>query len=242
MNAFAVVLCKVIAYLLAGLYGVGIPVRVRGGALAGKITVTAHSGCMSLADNSVEAMAAGAAAGADIVEFDLNCAADGTLVLSHDAPDETGAYVTLEEAFAFLAAHPGVRANVDVKSTRYLEKAPALAARAGVTDRIFFTGVEEKDVPAVREKCPGIPYYLNADVSEDTDFRALAQKTADLGAVGINIYWKNASPALVRAFHQKGMPVSVWTVNEAKDALLSALLGVDNITTRRPDAVCGLIR
>ena len=209
--------------------------------LSGKTSVTAHSGCMGLADNSLEAMAAGIAAGAAIVEFDLNYTADGTPVLSHNAPKKA-ACVTLAEAFAFLAGQDGIQANVDVKSTEHLEKVPALAAEAGVTERIFFTGVDDKMVPAVKEKCPGIPYYLNAVVRKKDDADALAKKTAALGAVGINLNWKGASPQLIRAFHKKGLPVSVWTVNKPRRIVQMARLGVDNITSRRPELVCDLLQ
>ena len=230
------------ALALSGLYSIGLPLKIHGRPLAGRITVTAHSGCMGLADNSIEAMAAGVEAGAQIVECDLNYTADGTPVLSHDSPQEGETYVTLDQAFAFLHGHPEIQANVDVKNTANLEKVPELAAKAGVTEQIFFTGIEEKDVAAVREKCPGLPYYLNSGVSEDEDLNALAEKVAALGAVGLNTYWGNATPELIRVFHKNGMPVSVWTVNEPKDVYRVALYGADNITTRSPDIVCDLIK
>lgn len=242
MSVFPAFFYKALALFLVGLYSVGLPVKVRGRSLSGKITVTAHSGCMELPDNSIEAMESGVKAGARIVEFDLQFSADGSPVLSHDVPAPEASYVTLEEAFAFLAEHPDVRANVDVKSTTYLEKVSTLAEQAGVTERIFFTGIRENDVATVREKCPGIPYYLNTDVSEDEDLNALAEKTASLGAAGVNLYWKNASPELVSVFHRHGLPLSVWTVNDAKDVMKLAVYGVDNITSRRPDIVCERIR
>ena len=222
-------------------YRFGLPVPAFEKPLAGRISVTAHSGCMGLADNSLEAMEAGVAAGAEIVEFDLNYTADGTPVLSHDTPKNGAVCVTLAQAFDFLAKQEGVRANVDVKCTEYLEKVPALAAAAGVTERIFFTGVDDQMVDAVRKKCPGIPYYLNASVPKRADLDALVKKTAALGAVGLNMNWKNASPGLVRAFHKRNMPVSVWTVNKPARVFKMLLLGVDNITSRRPDTVCGMI-
>ncbi len=214
---------------------------ISGKPLCGQVSVTAHSGCMGLADNSLEAMAAGVAAGAGIVEFDLNYDADGTPVLSHDAPKKASC-VTLEQAFDFLAHHGGVRANVDVKSTEYLEKLPALAEAAGVTKQIFFTGVKEADVETVRAKCPDIPYYLNASVHRGDDIDALAEKTDALGAVGINLNRNDVSAKLMRAFHKREMPVSVWTVNKERDAVRFLRLGADNITTRRPDMVCNLLK
>ena len=242
MGTIIAVFYKIAAFILALIYTIGLPVKLHGRPLSGSVTITAHSGCLDLADNSIEAMEAGIDAGAQIVEFDLNYTADGTPVLSHDTPNEEGNCVTLEEAFAFLAEHPGVFANVDVKSTTWLEKVPVLAEQAGVLERIFFTGVIEDYVEAVKEKCPGIPYYLNAGISEDEDLAALARKTADLGAVGLNINWNDASPELIRIFHKNGLPVSVWTVNEGKNVIKMAVYGADNITTRRPDIAAGIIR
>ena len=95
MNGFLILICRIAAFILAELYAAGMPLKVKGRPLSGTITVTAHSGCMGLADNSLEAMEAGIEAGAQIVEFDLNYTSDGAPVLSHDSPDENAAYVTL---------------------------------------------------------------------------------------------------------------------------------------------------
>ena len=179
-------------------------------------TVTAHSGCMGLPENSIEAMEAGVAAGAQIVEFDLQFTSRGEPVLSHDAP--AGECVPLREAFTFLLSHPGIRANVDVKNTSHLECVEPIARQAGVLDRIFFTGVFEKDVPTVREKCPGIPYYLNMEIPFFTRMEKLAEKTRALGAVGVNVSAENLSARLTRVFRQNGLLTSVWTIDSARKA------------------------
>ena len=201
--------------------------------LHGGITVTAHSGCMKLPDNSVAAMEAGVAAGADIVEFDLNFRADGVPVLSHVDPGGD-ACATLAEAFAFLAAHPDVKANVDVKSTAFLEKVQPMAREAGVLGQLFFTGLDANAIPDAAQACPDIPYYLNVRVTADEDLDALAEKTAALGAMGVNLYHGDASAALVSAMHAKGLLVSVWTIEEKEGAVRAIQMGADNITTYNP--------
>ena len=202
-------------------------------------TVTAHSGCLGLADNSVEAMEAGVRAGAQIVEFDLRYSADGKPVLSHDAP--AGECVPLDAAFAFLREHLDVKANVDVKSTEYLETLLPLARETGVLPQIFLTGIFTQDVPAVREKCPGVPYYLNADIRWRTDVERLADEAKKLGAMGLNVNHKALTKKLVRACRSRGLLVSVWTVNRARRAKRVLSLQPDNITTRRPDLLSRLI-
>ena len=231
-------LFRVAAWILAVLYSIGLPIRVD----RKDRTITAHSGCMELAANSVEAMQAGVCAGAQIVEFDLHFTGDGDPVLSHDAPEAEREYVSLSDAFRFLSENKTIRANVDVKSTAYLEKLLPLAEAFGVTEQLFMTGLTEDRIHDAIEKCPGIPYYLNTGVNKGDDFSALAGKAASLGAVGINIYWESASPALIKACHKAGLLVSVWTVNDADQILRLALMGADNITTLRPDLACALIR
>ncbi len=200
-------------------------------------TVTAHTGCEDTEDNSLEAIRKGYESGADIVEFDLNFTADGEAVLSHD--EAKGDCVTLDEAFALIAELAGIRVNVDCKSTANLKVVAELAEKHGIIERIFYTGIEENDVAAVKEQTPEIAYWLNFDVSKskntDEDYLlSLADKVRENGAVGLNINHKSCSKQLVEVFHREGLLVSIWTVN-SKFAMARAIeLGADNITTRQP--------
>ncbi|MDE5994070.1 MAG: glycerophosphodiester phosphodiesterase [Oscillospiraceae bacterium] len=209
-----------------------------------KFTVTAHTGCLGTAPNTVDSMKKGAAAGADIIEFDVNFDKNGEPVLSHDDPD-AGA-VHLKEAFKFLSEHKNIRANVDVKNTSHLEKVSKYAEEYGVLKQIFFTGVFAEDVSAVERLCPQIPYYLNYSVnsngSRDIAYISHIVEIAEkCGAVGINVHYKSASKELVEAFHNKGLSVSLWTVNSERSLVRTLRLGPDNITTKRPDRLCNLL-
>ena len=208
-----------------------------------KTAVTAHSGAMGLADNSIKAMRAGVAAGADIVEFDLSFNAAGEPVLSHDEP--RGGEATLADAYAFLRENPRVRANIDLKQlTERLPVVEALAEEYGVLDRVFFTGIVEDWIPEVRRLCPKIPYYLNYSVDEDRMHEEayaseLAERAEKLGALGLNVHHSGASAVLAQKLHDRGLELSVWTVNEPEEIRRMLALGADNITSRRPDAARG---
>ena len=190
----------------------------------------------------MEAIQAGVQVGAQIVEFDLNFTTEGDPVLSHDAPQSDQSYVPLSDVFQFLRENKSILANVDVKSTQYLEKLLPLAEEYGVTEQLFMTGLDENSISIAKEKCPGIPYYLNTSVDEDTDLPSLIEKAQALGAIGLNLNWKDASRRLVRLCHRSGLLVSVWTVNDTRPILEMTLIGADNITTRRPDLACAVIR
>lgn len=200
-------------------------------------TVTAHTGCMGTDDNSLEAMRKGAEF-ADIVEFDVRFNSDGAPVLTHDEPK--GGEITLDEAFAELKKHENLKANIDLKEKTNLEKISEAAERQGVKDRIFFTGVEESDIEAVKTACPDIPFYLNAAVDkkrrDDKEYiMSLVETVKNSGAVGINLSKDCVSEALVGAFHENSLLVSVWTVDRELDMYRAISLSPDNITTRNPD-------
>ena len=211
------------------------------------ITVTAHSGSMGLPDNSIDAARAGVEAGAEIVEIDLSFLESGDPVLSHDQPKAEENPLPLSALFEFLAGHPGVRANVDVKSTEKLESVAPLAREYGVLPQIFFTGIGDDFVDAAREKSPEIPRYLNvsldqARAEEGEYLDSLVARVRASGGVGINCNYHGVTSALVETFRRAGLLVSLWTVNEPEDMERVIALRPDNITTRRPDLLVPLLR
>lgn len=208
------------------------PVRI-----TDSFTYTAHTGCMNTKDNSIEAIRKGAENGAHIVEFDVRYL-KGVPVLSHDEPK--GKEVTLKEAFCEIKQIENLKVNVDMKSTEFSGAVKKIAEETGVIDRIFFTGIQEKDVEAIKKDCSGIEYFLNVDVAkprkQDEEYlHSLVEKVKCSGAVGINMNKANATQKLVEVFHKNGLLVSIWTVNEYADIYKILSFGPDNITTRRPD-------
>lgn len=205
-------------------------------------TLTAHTGCEDTADNSLEAIQKGFECGADTVEFDVNFTPDGVPVLAHDtAADST---VSLAEAFELIAGLPELTVNVDCKTTENLRAIRDLAEQYGVKDRIFFTGIEEKDVPAVKEQTPDITYWLNIKFKKSKDkayLNSIADKVISLGAVGLNINHKNCSKEVIDLFHERGLLVSIWTIKTEYDMIRALNLGADNITTRKPGTLKPII-
>lgn len=211
-------------------------------------TVTAHTGCEGEDDNTLESIRAGIKAGADIVEIDLHYLPDKTPVLSHDKPKSDAiseAVPSLESAFELLA-QLDVKMNVDVKSTENISAVLSLAEKCGVKEKIFFTGVEEKDVEAVKHGAKGIAYFLNVDVNKrkknnSTYISSLVEKVKSTGAIGINLNHKGCSNALVEAFHKENLLVSVWTANSKAVMYRCLSFSPDNITTRKPSELIQII-
>jgi glycerophosphoryl diester phosphodiesterase len=207
-------------------------------------TVTAHTGCEGTKDNSLEAIEQGYLSGADIVEFDVHFNSKGEPVLAHDyAADDS---VKLKDAFELIAKFENLRVNVDCKTVDNLKAIVETAEECGVKDRIFYTGIEEKDVATVKRDTPEIKYYLNVSINkakiyDEAYIRSLADLVLDCGAVGLNISHKNASKKMVDIFHQSNLEVSLWTVNKEFDMHRVIALGCDNITTRQPSTLIDII-
>ena len=214
-------------------------------ALPEGFTVTAHTGCEGTKDNTLESISAGVEAGADIVEIDLHFLPDGTPVLNHDRPDGDKILPTLDSALELLTGLD-VKMNIDVKATDNMAEAYALIRKHGTESKVFFTGVEDDDVEAVKSSAPGIPYYLNVSVDKkiNTDFaylESLVKKVKDSGAIGINMKFTACSDELVRFFRSEGLLVSLWTANSKREMKRCLALSPDNITTRKPSVLKGII-
>lgn len=201
------------------------------------MTITAHTGCVGTKENSLESIEKGVEYGAQIIEFDVQYY-DGVPVLSHDAPK--GGEITLEEAFLKVKEYEDLKVNVDIKSVEYIHTVGEVAEKTSVKDRIFFTGINDDFVSAVKEKCPDIEYFLNVNVlpkrkQTDEYLEYLVKKVKDSGAIGINFNKKRATKHLVEVFRDNGLLVSIWTVNGYFQFRKIMSFGPDNITTKRPD-------
>ncbi len=215
------------------------------GELSVSFLYTAHTGCCDTEDNSLASIAAGAQAGAGIVEFDLNFDNEENPVLCHDEPE--GGEVSLKQAFVEVKKHKNLKVNVDAKSTKNLSAVQVEASKQGLLDRIFFTGITENDIDVVKMSCPAVDYYLNIEVEKPEKhtpeyLNSLVKKVRECGAVGINFNKDNASEELVEAFHENGLLVSIYTVDDEVEMYKILSYAPDNITTRNPDVLKEILK
>ena len=113
--------------------------------------------------------------------------------------------------------------------------------------QIFYTGVEEKFVPAAKKDSPKISYFLNVKVDVQPKNQTkeyvltLVDKVKKNGAIGINFNHKNASELIVDTFREEGLLVSIWTIKTEKELYKALSLAPDNITTRKPELMNQLL-
>jgi glycerophosphoryl diester phosphodiesterase len=58
-----------------------------------------------------------------------------------------------------------------------------------------------------------------------------------MGAELVGLHYRAASPAAVAGAHESGLQLTVWTPNELPEMQAMIALGVDGITTDRPDVL-----
>ncbi len=209
-------------------------------------TVTAHSGAFDTPDNSLAFVRRAIEGPCDIIEMDVTFRPNGDPVIIHSgAPNETEG-VPLGEAFSLISAHPALKMNLDLKSTKNLPAVDALLAEYGLTKRAFYTGVGESWVETVR-KNSAVPYYLNTDFSyalkrSPKGADEAAKKLRALGALGLNTHYNDVSATVVRAMRENGLLVSLWTANTPRAMRRCLILCPDNVTTRHPDKLYELMR
>jgi glycerophosphoryl diester phosphodiesterase len=120
------------------------------------LNITAHSGCDSTEQGSLDSIRAGIRNGADAVEVDIRRNSAGELVLSHDR-DESGAYrgcAGLAEAFDLVIRDGNVGINCDVKERETIPAILDLAGRKHLgSDRLILTG---SATPSTLRKAPEV--------------------------------------------------------------------------------------
>ncbi|MGN1418020.1 MAG: glycerophosphodiester phosphodiesterase [Acutalibacteraceae bacterium] len=210
-------------------------------------TVTAHTGSMDTAENSLESIEKAIEVGADIVEFDVRFRPDGTAVMAHDEVKTNDGGMPIEEAMKLLSKDGvNIKVNLDVKEMTCLEEIQNLVQKYQMSERVFFTGVSQELVPIVQEKCPEISYYLNCapkkNKLDDEQYQAeLLDLLKQTGAVGINCNYKKSNGCLAKLLHENGYLLSVWTVDSVFQMKKAIISEADNITTRNPDLLIDLV-
>ncbi len=201
-------------------------------------------------------------------EFDVWLTSDDIPVIHHDPKTKNGiaiqdvTYAELMEKGGLLAngekiptldeylaawgkSDKKVKLIFEIKSHRTPERNYQAAKRVDETAKAY--GIEPGQMEYIsfsRDVCKalaeikcGVPVaYLNGDLTP-------AEAKAELGVTGIDYNQKvfRTNPEWIRQAHESGMIVNVWTVNEDADMQWFAEIGVDYITTDRPDALMKML-
>jgi glycerophosphoryl diester phosphodiesterase len=217
----------------------------------GRPLVIGHRGASAVApENSLAALEAAVAAGADLVEFDI---APG-LVLAHDA-DGTGP--DLDEALTMLAPH-AIGLQLDLKLPGYEQAVLEAVDRQHLRERVLVSTAYTSVGRRVAALAPELPVAIGypRDRYEVSRFRwpesvtrpaAAALRAAMPLRIPLLLWQARAnvlalhhtlcSVAAVTAAHRRGAPVLAWTANDPATVRRLEAAGVDGIVSDDPKTV-----
>ena len=150
--------------------------------------------------------------------------------------------LSLGEVIALLPDR--VRLNVEIKaleddweeiSARLVELLRA-SGRLGntIVSSFLFDALEQ-----LRRHDADLPIGL---LTHDPNLWGVWDWAERIAATSLHPYFAFVDEALIKAAHQRGMKVIVWTVNDMDAARRLVDLGVDGIITDFPEALDGLVR
>jgi glycerophosphoryl diester phosphodiesterase len=146
----------------------------------------------------------------------------------------------LDEVLAALP--PRRRLFVEIKCGP--EVLPLLQSQirtSGKMPQIVIIGFDLETVAASKKLMDVPTYWLKGtEKVKDTEEwiphdPRLVQKVRDQGLDGLDVHYAGVTPEFARAVKASGLKLSVWTVDDPQEANRLVRLGVDGITTNRPD-------
>jgi len=229
-----------------------------------EVLIIAHRGASAdRPENTRDAFLEAARQGADWVELDVRAAADGGLIVHHDAwyHDQRTVWSTptdarprgvlvLDEALDACREVRPMGVNVEIKNlpgdlgdagaAHTVVVADAVVdllarrAAAGIDEEVLVTSFDPATIDRVRDLGGPPTGQLVVDV------RALpgaVASTARRGHRALNPGDAGVDAELVAAAHGAGLAVHVWTVDDPARAAALAAMGVDGIITNVPGAL-----
>jgi len=184
--------------------------------------------------------------------------ASSTIDELRDASPHTA---TLDDALK--AARGRVRVNLDIKDPRALDAAVEAVRAHRVDDAVIICCLEAPCLVRAAELAPGIPRFfsyppdyggasskawlkpaVNATVAlmRMTMHMRLPGMLKPIPGSGATIYYRLITPRLIGLARTLGINLYTWTVDDASEMRRLVALGVDGVTSNRPDLLAGLAR
>jgi glycerophosphoryl diester phosphodiesterase len=241
------------------MFGLGLPAPLREKLEAGQWLRTAHRGAPLVAPgNSARALEAAAMIGVDLIEVDLHVTSNGRLILWHDdevrgldgtkhviATSSLDALqgidigdgqriITLETGIEIARGHCGLMIDLKadglakgiVKTLRHLEFGP-----------VIICGGYRETLQEIQSLEPsiGTSLTLTGDWHGAYGISDLEIGTPAVTIDGRLLYPHNGGPELLETLHAQNIAVLAWTIDRPEDMHACLALGVNGLTSSRPD-------
>lgn len=210
--------------------------------LSDDFTITAKAGAFGENEFSTDWVKACVNNNVNVIEIAVRQRPDDTLVMSNEIIVTNNDGIPLCDVFEMLK-QTEITLNLNIKETRVLNKLHDMLVEYNLLNRVFLTGIQTMNVPAVKESnCAKMEYYLDYQPSRikifDDDYAdELITRVKDAGAIGLNCNFSSVGGKLAEVLHSKGYKISVDGVNSEYPMKRILMVKPDNITTKNYDKV-----
>ena len=149
---------------------------------------------------------------------------------------------TLEETVAFFRAEaPRVEQFVELKGTcrdmAAVDEIVALFRRNGLEEQLYIISFDIKLLREAHRKYPALKLQglLSRELPADIYERCA-------GFTNIGLIHKIVTPEVVKAFHDRGIKVEAWCVDNPELLARMIACGVDSVTTNEPEIILNALR
>ena len=225
------------------------------------VYVIGHRGAAGvMPENTLKGFRYAIELGVDGVECDVHLTRDGHLVVMHDetvdrTTNGTGRIRELDlAAIRALDAGDGervptldevsalVRGRVkllcELKGEGVEDAAVEAVLARDMTAEVTFTSFHLDRIARVRQRDEALQVGAIFLAPTEDDLR----RAADLGARGVGIFYRNLCLRLVEMAHDLGLDVRAWNPDTLREQQAMIALGVDGISTNRPDILLRHLR
>jgi len=140
----------------------------------------------------------------------------------------------LEEVIETIPA--GKKLFIEIKcGTEVLPYLKDIVEKSSKKEQLMIIGFNFEVVENAKNLIPGVPaYWLHFNVVGEYDKKWI-EKAKQAGLDGLNFRFKGITPGYAKAVHEAGLKIFTWTVDDPKEAKRLIELGIDGITTNRPE-------
>jgi glycerophosphoryl diester phosphodiesterase len=214
-----------------------------------QIEILGHRGAKGVApENTLASFQVALDVGVDMIELDVHLSKDGELVVIHD-PDleRTTDGSTLQEVYDLVQGVTLI--NIEIKTAQDGSRYPGIERKVvefvRQNEAIAFTIISSFDFPTLQDVQRLEPELVCYAIISKDYFREMEIKgncgsdiVTDLKRngfcqVAVNKHYLDSD--LMSLLDQAGFKVCAWVVNDVDEMWKYADLGVDRITTDRPD-------
>ena len=132
---------------------------------------------------------------------------------------------------------PGRQLFVEIKcGPQILPPLVQTIAGSGKRSQIVLIGFDLGTMEAAKQMIPDVPVLWLCDKRLLISYgRSITERAKAGGVDGLDVHWSGLTRRFIRAVKATGLRLYVWTVDDPAQAVRLQAMGVDGITTNRPD-------